>query len=82
MKRHAYLLPLAVVLVLAFTGCTAGKPLQQAIDRAPAQVGIVNHTGNYIYSASVDGAGGGWIAGALAWLTFAVLLSHAFGIRE
>jgi hypothetical protein len=51
MKRHAYLLPLAVVLVLAFTGCTAGKPLQQAIDRAPAQVGIVNHTGNYIYSA-------------------------------
>lgn len=34
---------------------------------APAQVGIVNHTGNYIYSASVDGAGGGnmnaWGAG-------------------
>lgn len=67
MKRHAYLLPLAVVLVLAFAGCTAGKPQQQAIDRVPAQVGIVNHTGNYIYSASVDGAGGGgmdrWGAG-------------------
>lgn len=34
---------------------------------APAQVGVVNHTGNYIYSASVDGAGGGgmtrWGAG-------------------
>ena len=34
---------------------------------ATAQVGIVNHTGNYIYSASVDGAGGGnmsaWGAG-------------------
>lgn len=34
---------------------------------ASAQVGIVNHTGNYIYSASVDGAGGGnmnrWGAG-------------------
>lgn len=26
---------------------------------APAQVGIVNHTGSYIYSASVNGAGGG-----------------------
>jgi hypothetical protein len=25
---------------------------------AGAQVGIVNHTGKYIYSASVDGAGG------------------------
>ena len=35
---------------------------------ATAQVGIVNHTGQYIYSASVDGAGGGkmneWGAGA------------------
>lgn len=34
---------------------------------APAQVGIVNHTGNYIYSASANGAGGGgmtrWGAG-------------------
>ncbi len=33
----------------------------------PAQIGIVNHTGNYIYSASVNGAGGGkmseWSAG-------------------
>jgi hypothetical protein len=32
-----------------------------------AQVGVVNHTGNYIYSASVNGAGGGkmsaWGAG-------------------
>ncbi|MBI2276810.1 MAG: DUF3304 domain-containing protein [Dechloromonas sp.] len=34
---------------------------------AAAQVGVVNHTGNYIYSASADGAGGGnmdrWGAG-------------------
>lgn len=34
---------------------------------AAAQVGIVNHTGNYIYSASVDDEGGGkmsaWSAG-------------------
>lgn len=33
----------------------------------PAQVGVVNHTGNYIYSASINGAGGGkmsaWGAG-------------------
>lgn len=29
-----------------------------------AQVGVVNHTGNYIYSASVNGAGGGNMA---AW---------------
>ncbi|MEX0140758.1 hypothetical protein D3C87_832610 [compost metagenome] len=29
---------------------------------ATAQVGIVNHTGNFIYSASVDGAGGGNMA--------------------
>ncbi|MBW3508137.1 DUF3304 domain-containing protein [Janthinobacterium sp. NKUCC06_STL] len=29
---------------------------------ATAQVGIVNHTGKYIYSASVDGAGGGNMA--------------------
>lgn len=36
-------------------------------EMATAQVGVVNHTGNYIYSASVDGAGGGkmsaWSAG-------------------
>jgi hypothetical protein len=31
---------------------------------AGAQVGVVNHTGNYIYSASVNGAGGGNMA---AW---------------
>ncbi len=26
---------------------------------AGAQVGVVNHTGNYIYSSSVNGTGGG-----------------------
>ena len=31
---------------------------------AGAQVGVVNHTGNYIYSASVNGTGGGNMA---AW---------------
>ena len=34
-------------------------PPNEAPKTAPAQVGVVNHTGNYIYSASVDGAGGG-----------------------
>lgn len=33
-------------------------------DRATAQTGIVNHTGNYINGASVNGAGGG---GMSAW---------------
>ena len=36
----------------------------------PAQIGIVNHTGNYIYSASFNGTGGGnmnaWGAGGPA----------------
>ena len=42
-------------------------PPKEAPKTAPAQVGVVNHTGNYIYSASVNGAGGGnmsaWGAG-------------------
>lgn len=38
-------------------------------DSAPAQVGIVNHTGNYIHSASVRGdeVGGGGGGGMSAW---------------
>ena len=50
---------------------------------AGAQVGIVNHTGEYIYSASVDGAGG---ANMARWERgepmFVVLLSRECGIRE
>ncbi|MYM27042.1 DUF3304 domain-containing protein [Duganella sp. CY15W] len=67
MKRSLYLIPLAFAIIFVFAGCAAGKTQQQEGDGAPAQIGIVNHTGNYIYSASVDGAGGGgmdrWGAG-------------------
>jgi hypothetical protein len=46
---------------LLLSGCAfKGRQLEQAgpSPTATAQVGIVNHTGKYIYSASVDGAGG------------------------
>ncbi|MYM73521.1 DUF3304 domain-containing protein [Duganella sp. FT134W] len=65
MKRFTYLFAIAVVV--AISGCALRQSQAQASDRATAQVGIVNHTGNFIYSASVDGAGGGgmsrWGAG-------------------
>ncbi|MYM27039.1 DUF3304 domain-containing protein [Duganella sp. CY15W] len=65
MKRLASLIFL--VLISTIAGCASNNLHAQPSDRAPAQVGIVNHTGNYIYSASVDGAGGGgmdrWGAG-------------------
>ena len=50
---------------LLLSGCAfKGRQLEQAgpSPTATAQVGIVNHTGKYIYSASVDGAGGGNMA--------------------
>lgn len=55
-----------MVCVALLSGCvTAQQKAQDA--RAAAQVGIVNHTGKYIYSATVDGSGGGrmsaWGAG-------------------
>lgn len=60
---------LALLAALSLSAC-AGLDLNDEDDTpitAPAQVGIVNHTGNYIYSASVNGAGGGnmsaWSAG-------------------
>lgn len=56
MKRIAYLVPLAIAVTLM--GC-ASRPRAEPSDRATARVGIVNHTGNYIYLATVDGAGGG-----------------------
>jgi hypothetical protein len=62
MKRLVYLLS-----AIAITGCALREPQAQPSEKAAAQVGIVNHTGNFIYSASVDGAGGGgmsrWGAG-------------------
>jgi hypothetical protein len=56
MKRLAYLV--SIVIAIGLAGCALRETQAQQSDRAPAQVGIVNHTGNYIYSASVDGAGG------------------------
>ncbi|NVD70739.1 DUF3304 domain-containing protein [Duganella sp. BJB1802] len=57
MKRFIHLL--AVASALAISGCALHQSRVQPSDRANAQIGIVNHTGSYIYSASVDGAGGG-----------------------
>ncbi|NVD71792.1 DUF3304 domain-containing protein [Duganella sp. BJB1802] len=57
MKRFTYLF--AIAITAAISGCALRQSQAQSSDRATAQVGIVNHTGNYIYSASVDGAGGG-----------------------
>lgn len=65
MKRLAYLLPIGIGIIVA--GCVLREPHAKPRDMSSAQVGIVNHTGNFIYSASVDGAGGGtmsrWGAG-------------------
>lgn len=65
MKRTAYLIPLAIAIAL--TGCASRSTRAESKDSATARVGIVNHTGSYIYFASVDGAGGGamsaWGAG-------------------
>jgi hypothetical protein len=66
MKRIAYLVPLAIAIAL--TGCALRETRAESSDSATARVGIVNHTGSYIYLASVDGAGGGamsaWGAGS------------------
>lgn len=65
MKRIACLVPLAIAL--AVMGCAPRNTRAEPSDRATARVGIVNHTGSYIYLATVDGAGGGamseWGAG-------------------
>lgn len=48
-----------LLAILSIAGC-AGLNLDDEGSEpktAPAQVGVVNHTGNYIYSASADGAG-------------------------
>ena len=57
MKRLAYLTPLAIAVAL--TGCASRETRAEPSNSAMASVGIVNHTGNYIHLASVDGAGGG-----------------------
>jgi hypothetical protein len=61
MKWFVYL-----ICTLFITSCAAQQTKEEDAT-AGAQVGIVNHTGNFIYSASVDGVGGGtmsrWGAG-------------------
>lgn len=55
----------SLVCALLLSSCAAQQKVESA--EANAQVGIVNHTGKYIYTASIDGAGGGrmsaWGAG-------------------
>ncbi|WP_444843869.1 DUF3304 domain-containing protein [Duganella caerulea] len=60
MKRFIHLFALA--LALTISGCALHQSRARASERVPAQIGIVNHTGSYIDSASVDGAGGGNMA--------------------
>jgi hypothetical protein len=54
-----------LIYAISMAGCATQQATSPAA--ATAQVGIVNHTGKFIYSASVDGAGGGnmdrWGAG-------------------
>ena len=53
-----FLLPLLFTCLLA--SCAAKRPAQP--ETYGAQVGIVNHTGKFIYSATVNGQGGGGMA--------------------
>lgn len=50
----------AVILVLMANGCSVQPvPPREGPKMVPAMVGIVNHTGKYIYAAAVNGVGGG-----------------------
>lgn len=57
MKCIRYLISLAVAIGL--TGCALRQTHAEPRVGAMASVGIVNHTDQYIYSASVNGASGG-----------------------
>lgn len=73
-----------LLAALSLSACAGlGKDIASAEPAtAPAQVGVVNHTGNYIYSASVNGAGGGICQrGGLGGPTFAAPLSPVSGIQ-
>lgn len=55
----------SLIACLSLGACAAREQVpERTTATATAQVGIVNHTGNFIYSASVDGSGG---AGMSAW---------------
>lgn len=57
MKRITYLVSLAIAIGL--TGCALRQTQAKPSDAAMARIGIVNHTGQEIYWASVNGANGG-----------------------
>jgi hypothetical protein len=48
---------LGLFFTFLLSSCAGKESLGQ--ESAPAQVGIVNHTDKYIYSAAVNGSGGG-----------------------
>ena len=58
-----------MLIALSLSACAGQNSEQASIESemATAQVGVVNHTGSYIYSSSINGAGGGnmdaWGAG-------------------
>jgi hypothetical protein len=64
MKKYFSLATLLVATLIPLSGCVSARD-----ERAMAMVGIVNHTGNFIYSASLQGdeipGGGG--GGMSAW---------------
>lgn len=62
MKRASPLILISFALVIVIGGCAVHRTQAGLSEKATAQIGIVNHTGSYIYSASVNGAGGGNMA--------------------
>ncbi|MYN41257.1 DUF3304 domain-containing protein [Duganella sp. FT109W] len=56
--------PFFTIFLSLMVGCQSPNIQAQTDDQAMARIGILNHTGNYIYSASIDGAGG---AGMARW---------------
>jgi hypothetical protein len=59
MKRASQLILISFALVIVIVGCAVHTSQAAPSEKTVAQIGIVNHTGSYIYSASVNGAGGG-----------------------
>lgn len=57
-KKNRMMWLISGVLAWSLVGCAA-EPRNAAPKKVPASVGVVNHTDQYIYSASVEGAGGG-----------------------
>ena len=75
---------LVMLIALSLSACTgfeSEKPRKKGPETDPAQVGVVNHTGNYIYSSSVNGTGGAiCLHGGLEEEVFVVYRFLASGI--